>query len=280
MRKGSEPGPALAACAAAGEATQTSPGRDPVSRSRPDDLANPSPDAPTEVVPPHAPTEVVPPHAPTEVVPPHAPTEVVPPHAPTGVVGHGPGVPPPAGQAELTAEGAWPADRPQEVVRYGPGVPATPPAGQAELTAERVWRASRPAKRSGRSARLLRLSGWALTVILLAASGVLLFLRFHHAPFHVTGVVISQQTQAGCGVDVTGRISTNGSAGTVSYQWLFRPGLQPPQPLSQSAVAGQHAVNVTVAVQGTGHGSSSRTVTLQVVGPDLMTASTAAVVSC
>jgi hypothetical protein len=129
---------------------------------------------------------------------------------------------------------------------------------------------------------LLRLSGWALTVILLAASGVALFLRFHHAPFHVTGVVISQQAQAGCGVDVTGRITTNGSAGTVSYQWLFRPGQQPPQPLSQSVVAGQHAVYVTVAVQGTGHGSSSQTVTLQVLGPDLMTTTTAAaaVVSC
>lgn len=256
MRKGSsEPGPALAACAADGEATQTSPGRDPVSRSRPDDPANPSPDAPTEVVPQHAPTDVV---------------------------RHGPGVPvtPPAEQAELTAERAWQAGWPQEIVRYGPGVPATPPAGQAELTAERVWRTNRPAKRSRRSARLLRLSGWALTVILLAASGVALFLRFHHAPFHVTGVVISQQAQAGCGVDVTGRITTNGSAGTVSYQWLFRPGQQPPQPLSQSVVAGQHAVYVTVAVQGTGHGSSSQTVTLQVLGPDLMTTTTAAVVSC
>jgi len=255
MRKGFEPGPALAVGAADGQATQTSPGRDPVSRSRPDDRANPSPDAPTEVVPPHAPTDVA---------------------------RHGPGVPttPAAEQAELTADRAWPAGRPQEIVRYGPGVPATPPAGQAELTAERVWRTSRPAKRSGRSARLLRLSGWALTVILLAASGVLLFLRFHHTPFHVTGVVISQQTQAGCGVDVTGRISTNGSAGTVSYQWLFRPDLQPPQPLSQSVVAGQHAVYVTVAVQGTGHGSSSQTVTLQVLGPDLMTTTTAAVVSC
>jgi hypothetical protein len=127
---------------------------------------------------------------------------------------------------------------------------------------------------------LVQLSGWALTVILLAASGVLLFLRFHHAPFRVMGVVISQQTRAGCGVDVTGRISTNGSAGTVSYQWLFRPELQPPQPLSQSAVAGQHAVYVTVAVQGTGHGSSSETITLQVLGPDLVAATTAAVVSC
>ena len=65
----------------------------------------------------------------------------------------------------------------------------------------------------------------------------------------------------------TGRIATNGSAGTVSYQWLFRPQSQAPQPLSQSVVAGQGAVYVTVAVQGQGQGSAAQTVTLQVLGP-------------
>ena len=117
-------------------------------------------------------------------------------------------------------------------------------------------------------------------MILLAAAGVVLYLRFHHAPFHVTGVKISQQTRNGCAVDVTGRITTNGSAGTVSYQWVFRPDQQAPQPLSQSVVAGQHAVYVTVAVEGKGHGSASQTVTLQVLGPDTGTTSTAVVVSC
>jgi VCBS repeat-containing protein len=81
-------------------------------------------------------------------------------------------------------------------------------------------------------------------------------------------------------VDVTGQITTNGSAGTVSYQWLFRPDRQAPQPLSQSVVAGQHAVYVTVAVQGQGHGSTSQTVTLQILGRDPQAASTAFVVSC
>lgn len=117
-------------------------------------------------------------------------------------------------------------------------------------------------------------------MILLAASGIVLYLRVYHPPFHVTGVAISQRTRAGCGVDVTGRIATNGGAGTVSYQWLFQPGLGAPQPLSQSVIAGQQAVYVTVAVEGSGHGRASQTVTLQVLGPDPMNASTAVVVSC
>ena len=79
---------------------------------------------------------------------------------------------------------------------------------------------------------------------------------------------------------MTGRIATNGSAGTVSCQWLFRPSQQAPQPLSQSVTAGQHAVYVTVAVEGSGHGSASQTVTLQILGPDQAATSQAVVVSC
>jgi hypothetical protein len=119
-----------------------------------------------------------------------------------------------------------------------------------------------------------------LTVILLAASAVLLFLRFHHEPFHVTGAVLLKPTRTACGFNVTGRIGTNGAAGTVSYDWLFQPGSQPPQPLSQSIVAGQHAVYVTVAVQGRGHGSASQKVTLQVLGPDRRSASVPLTINC
>ena len=169
---------------------------------------------------------------------------------------------------------------PSEVVRYGPGVPATMAAGQGGLTAERVWRTGHPPVSARRRPRLRRLLGSALTVILLVASGVVLYLRFHHAPFHVTSVVISQRTRTGCGFDVTGRISTDGSAGTISYQWLFQPGRQSPQPLSQSVTTGQHAVYVTAALQGSGHGSASQTATLQVLGPDPRTASTTVVLRC
>jgi hypothetical protein len=223
-----------------GEVTQTFLGREQVIR----------PGLADSVSAPYPPTEVVTPHPPTERVTSHPPTERVTPEQAT------------------------------ETFRSGPGVPAAAPASQAELTAGRVWRTGRASEPSRHPARLRRRLGSALTVILLAATGVVLYLRFHHASFHVTRVVISQQRRTACGASVTGRISTDGSAGTVSYQWLFRPGQQAPQPLSQSVAAGQHAVYVTVAVEGSGHGSASQQVTLQLLGPDHGSASTAVVVSC
>src|SRR5438105_4469822 len=122
---------------------------------------------------------------------------------------------------------------PPQIMRYGPGVPATPPLGQPRLTAERAWRGGRGSHAKpppARDRRLGRILGWTLTVALLAASGVVLYLRFHTSPFHVTRAEISGQTLGGCGVDVTGRITTNGAAGTVHYQWAFRPDPHSPQP--------------------------------------------------
>ena len=169
-----------------------------------------------------------------------------------------------------------------QVVRHGPGVPGV--AAASQTGAESVWRTGRPdgpPPRQARLRRVRRVLGSALTVILLIAAGVIVWLRFfHHTPFHVSAVAITQQTKTACGVDVTGRIATNGSAGTISYQWVFRPQTQAPQPLSQSVTAGQHAVYVTVAVEGQGHGSAAQTVTLDVLGPDTGTASTVVSINC
>jgi uncharacterized membrane protein (UPF0136 family) len=115
---------------------------------------------------------------------------------------------------------------------------------------------------------------------LLAASGVVLYLRFHHAPFHVTGVVIFQRTRIACGVDLTGRITTNGAAGTVSYQWLVQPSPRQPRPRSKPVNAGLHALPVHLVVSASGHGAASKLVTLQVLAPDSRTASATVAVSC
>jgi len=167
-----------------------------------------------------------------------------------------------------------------DVIRYGPGVPAAAAPSQAGVTAEQVWRTGRLPEAPRRKARVRRLLGSALTVVLLVAAAVVLYLRFHHAPFSVSSAKIISETKDGCGVNVTGRIDTNGAAGTVSYQWMFQPQSQAPQPLSQSVVSGQHSVYVTVAVQGQGHGTSSQKVTLQVLGPDKFSSTVPVTFSC
>jgi hypothetical protein len=190
MGEGSSgPGPVRPAGAGDGEATQAFTGREPVTWPQ---RASRSPHPPTEGARPYPPTEGARPYQPTERARPYPPTEGASPYQPTeGASPYPPtqGAPPyPPTQGAPPyppTEGASPQP-PMEVVRYGPGVPATPPTGQAGLTAERVWRTGRPPESSRRPARLRRWFGLALTVILLAASGVVLYLRFHHAPFHVT----------------------------------------------------------------------------------------------
>ena len=167
-----------------------------------------------------------------------------------------------------------------DFVRYGPGVPMTPEP-RAGLTAEDIWRTGLVAGAAPRrKPRWRRAAGSAVTVALLAVAAVILFLRFHHPAFAVTSAAITQQTRNGCTVDVTGKIATSGGAGTVSYQWVFRPDTRPPQPLTQTVIAGQKAVFVTVAVEGSGQGSAAQSVTLQVLGPDQKSAATSVVVRC
>ena len=239
---------------------------------------------PTEIEHPYPPAEDARPFLPTDIENPYPPTHAGPAYQPTHT---GPGGPRRPGRRTPQPTPGWPANRPGPggPIRHPssrdtvPGFTPPPPTGGTH-TAERIWRTGHAGEPPRRLRRWRGRASAALTVILLAASAVVLYLRFHHAPFHVTGVAITQQTPSGCGVDVTGQISTNGAAGTVSYQWLFQPDREAPQQLSKSVAAGQNAVYVTVAVQGSGHGSASRTVTLQVLGPDLRTASTSVTLRC
>ena len=223
---------------------------------------------------PHEPVTSPPPRQPTaDAPPPQSSLDTAP--APTYAPPPSPYAAPPP-----SPYGAPPSSPPSEVLRYGPGVPASQPGAAAES----VWRTGRrpePPPRQRQLRRLRRLLGLALTLILLVAAGIVLYLRFFdHPAFHVTGAEIVKQAANGCAVDVTGQITTNGAAGTVSYQWVFRPQTQAPQPLSQSVVSGQHAVFVTVVVEGQGHGSATQMVTLDVLGPDTRSDSTNVTVSC
>ena len=228
---------------------------------------------PTNIPPYQPPASAAPYQAPGSMAPYQAPGSAAPYQGPGSAA---PYQPPASGAPyQAAASGAS-----SDVVRYGPGVPAPGAASQAGVTAEQVWRTGRLPEAPRRRGRMRRTLGSALTVILLIAAGVVLYLRFHHAAFSVSDVKITSEAKTGCGVDVTGRIDTNGAAGTVHYQWEFQPQVQAPQPLSQSVVSGQHSVYVTVAVQGTGHGSTSQKVTLQVLGPGTASAATSVTFSC
>jgi hypothetical protein len=152
--------------------------------------------------------------------------------------------------------------------------------GPTVPTAEEVWRHGLAGNGPRRPQPLRRWAGTGLTVILLVASAVVIYQRLHHPPLGVTGVAITQATN-GCTVDVTGRISTTGGAGTVSYEWTFQPQLTAPQPMSQTVTAGQSAVYVTAAIEGSGQGSVAQTATLHVLGPgQARDASDRVVISC
>jgi hypothetical protein len=120
--------------------------------------------------------------------------------------------------------------------------------------------------------------GFALAVVLLAASGVLFYLRFHHPPLQVTHVAIVRSGHEGCTVAVAGQISTNGTAGMITYQWLFPVGS--PLTQHQSVPAGQHSVNVQVTVQGSGNGTALQRVWLRVIRPDRRITSKDILVKC
>jgi hypothetical protein len=174
------------------------------------------------------------------------------------------------------------AATPMPLVRHGPGVPVrvAPPTYPSAPTAEDVWRSGLPAGRPSAPVRIRRLLSLAISIILLVASGVVIYLRLHHPPLRVTGAAITQQAKNGCTVDVTAKIGTTGGAGTVTYEWLFQPQLTAPEPLRQSVGAGQSAVYVTAAVEGQGQGSLTQTVTLRVLGPQQASAAARVVVSC
>jgi hypothetical protein len=172
-----------------------------------------------------------------------------------------------------------PASPPAGTVRSGPGVPA-PAAADKASRAEHIWRGGLPPGPAPRRT-LRRLLGSALTVVLLAASGVVLYLRFHHTPpVQVTSVTIAHRTSIACGVDLSGRIDTNGAAGTVSYQWLVQPGRRQPSPKTVAVISGQHVAQVTLILPLTGHGRASELVTLQVLAPDPKAVSANVAVKC
>jgi hypothetical protein len=173
---------------------------------------------------------------------------------------------------------AAPASPAAGIVRYGPGVPVDLSVGQGGRTVEHIWRGGKPPAPT--RSRLRRIGGWALSAVLIATSGILLFLRYYSPPLHVTAVTVTTHDATGCQVDLTAHVTTNGGAGAITYQWLFEPDEQPATTLRQSVSRGQHAADLTMTVDSGGHGTVSQTAILQILSPNRRTASIPVALTC
>ena len=217
-----------------------------------------------------------------------AAAETVTPRTATEVVRHGPGLTATAGQEPTVTTGPHqdgrtagragrapcPAAQPGQVRSRGSRRPAAASAG---LTAEHIWRGGGTPGPRRRRSRLGQILGWALTVILLAASGVLFYLRFHHVPLQDTGVAIVGRGVPRAGLPLPAR-SRPTAAGNLTYQWLFPTG--PPSTLHQSVSAGQSTVDVQARVIGGGYGTAPQRVWLRVLQPVRRTASEYILIRC
>ncbi|WP_405140845.1 hypothetical protein OG589_28275 [Sphaerisporangium sp. NBC_01403] len=152
-------------------------------------------------------------------------------------------------------------------MRFGPGVPA-------DTTAAQIWRAGReqvtvPAKERLRRAPRRRRRGtlWSgvLFVLIIAAA---LFLWFQRGePLAVTAVDVKTPKAKGCDitVNVIGVITTNGSAGQVSYEWL--PSGEQPVRHTDSVPSGQSTHQVSLKWDVGGRGTKKLTARLRVLSP-------------
>ncbi|MET8157586.1 hypothetical protein ABZT47_14510 [Sphaerisporangium sp. NPDC005289] len=154
-------------------------------------------------------------------------------------------------------------------MRFGPGVPA-------DTTAAQIWRAGREQPTVAAAERLAaprrrrrRRGGFVgsavlFALILLAAA----FLWFQRgAPLSVTAVQVKQPKAAGCDttVNVVGVLTTNGSAGQVSYEWLLSK--QKPIKHTDAVPSGRSSHEVTLEWDVSGHGTRKLTARLRVLSP-------------
>jgi eukaryotic-like serine/threonine-protein kinase len=161
-------------------------------------------------------------------------------------------------------------------VRFGPGLPggAVPP-----LVPD--WtRPAPPPKR--RSRRWVSVLSTFLTLAIIAAVGVILWLRMHEV-FKVTSVAVAPAAAPGnkCNVtvDVVGTIVTNGHGGQVTYQWIRNGNLT--SPVSTAVVAsGQTTAPLHLSWSFKGKGTYQATAQLRVLSPEVASATTTFTYSC
>ena len=140
-------------------------------------------------------------------------------------------------------------------VHFGPGVPAVPPPDLATAV-----------RRGQRNQRWIL----PLTVLILVIAVLIYFMWGRDAgPVAVTEIKArASSASITCGQveRLTGTISTNGSAGTIDYQWLRSDGVAS-SILAQAVSRGQHEATVVLEWNFEGYGTLNATATLRVVNP-------------
>lgn len=176
---------------------------------------------------------------------------------PTGLGGRGRGR---VSDAEERAAAAGASPGPDEVLRFGPGAPIRPasvPTWAAGGTTGPPKR-RRPGRRFG-----------ALLVIAVVVAGLAFLLTRPHEALAVEAVSVQAAapgTSCDTTVDVVGTVTTNGRAGSVTYQWWRNDG-QPSAVLTQSVPTGTRTTEVHLPWTLTGRGRFDAEATLRVLEP-------------
>ncbi|MEO3813074.1 hypothetical protein ABGB17_29075 [Sphaerisporangium sp. B11E5] len=187
--------------------------------------------------------------------------------------GHGAGYGAAAAGAAAMAQGTAPAGtastapsggRPQgEGLRFGPGVPT-------ETAAAQIWRSGRdqPAGGDRRPRRRRRggILGSGLIFLLILAAAVYLWFQ-RGDPLAVTAVDVRAPKPKGCDVtvNVIGVITTNGSSGEVTYEWL--PTGRKPIRHTDTVESGKTTHQVKLEWEIGGEGTKRLTARLRVLSP-------------
>lgn len=174
-----------------------------------------------------------------------------------------------------------------ELRRFGPGVPAS--ATIVDLSqATAMWRGEiQPVDGGGegdaaRRRRRRVLASWLLPLLVLIAVIAILLWQHSGPALTVTDVTVraaSPTLTCDGTATLTATLDTNGAEGTITYRWRRSDGTAS-DTLRQQAAKGSNDVHVVLLWSFHGQGTVNATATLDVLGPDELSASTTFRYSC
>lgn len=160
------------------------------------------------------------------------------------------------------------------LVRFGPGVSASAPPPVPEWT--------KPPSPRRRRRRWPRMLSTAVTLAIIAAVGVVLWIRAHET-LKISAVAVAPAglpgTRCNVTVDVVGTVFTNTHGGQIQYQWIRNGTLT--SPVQTAIVAsGQTSTRLHLRWSFHGPGTYHATAELRMLSPEVTTATTAFTYAC